>query len=348
MKKFYLLAVAILLSVSILNAQKVIVVDDDNNGDEFEVIVTALVNGGYIVDSINLENADTLTYADLQNYDMVLWTTGDDRVALNLWDTTSGNVQFNPALQQYYDNKDGAIWLDGLCFVKPLVVPTDGSSTDNDTVASLLPVNFSSGNFVHDVLGITSWVYESKSMGDDGVPQFDKTTENTITNLNPIKWQYSTLWRADAWEIMPEATPLYVMGPASYAGAGHTSFYKYVNNGVTLYVSSVRLGRVGDGSAFSQTNLDYLVASIVNDAPAAVNAIEQNNIKIYPVPADDYININGVDNAKVIISDIAGRTVVSQNISNNATINISNLQAGVYNLVIVSENNTLSQKIIVK
>ncbi len=351
MKKFYLFAVAILLSMSVLNAQKkVIVIDDDNNGDEFAPIVTALINGGFIADSINLENADTLTYADLQNYDMVIWHTGDDRVALNLWDTTStpGTVKFNPALQEYYDNKDGAIWLDGLCFIKPLVFTTDGSAADNDTVATLLPISFSAGNFIYDVLGITQWAYESKSMGDAGVPQYDKTAENTITTLNPIQWEYSTLWRADGWSVTPEATPLYQMGPSSYAGAGNVSFYKYVNNGVTLYVSSVRLGKVGDGSAFNQSNLDNLVASIVNDAPAAVNSVSNNNLTIYPVPADTYININGAENAQIIISDIAGRKVISQNISQNSTIDISNLPAGIYNISVTTDGYTVSQKIIVK
>ena len=152
-------------------------------------------------------------------------------------------------------------------------------------------------------------------MGDDGVPQFDKTTENTITNLNPIKWQYSTLWRADAWEIMPEATPLYEMGPSSYSGSGYTSFHKYYRNGVNMYVSSIRLAKIGDGSAFNQVNLDNLVASIVGNGTTGVKSVSNISINLYPNPTTDY-----------------------------ATINTSSFASGLHNVTILTNNEISSAK----
>ncbi len=351
MKKIFLFAVAVLMTASLVKAQSVMLVEDDNvNSDEFLPIATALQNGGFTFDTINLVNTDTILYSDIQNYDMIIWTTGSDRVALNLWDTTStpGTIKFYPALQQYYDNKDGVIWIDGIDFLKPLVIQTDGSANDNDTMATLLPLTFNDGSFIHDVLGIAQWNYESKSMGDNGVPEADKASSNDITTPSVIQWQWSTLWRGDGWTPVAGAVDLYDMGDASYGGAGYSMAFKYVSNGVTMYISSLRIGKLGDGSSFQQSAVDQLVSDIVSTAPVAVKNIENTNISVYPNPVVDVVNINGVQNAQVVISDVTGKSLVSQNVNGNTSIDVSGLAEGVYNLTIITEGNVYTQKILVK
>ena len=350
MKKIFLFAVAVLMTASLVKAQSVMVVADDNvYSDEYEAIATALQDGGFTFDTINLVNTDTILYSDIQNYDMIIWTTGSDRVDLNLWDTTStpGTIKFYPALQQYYDNKDGVIWIDGIDFLKPLVIPTDGSATDNDTMASLLPLTFNEGTFIHDVLGIAQWNFESKSMGDDGVPEADKAVSNNITSANVIQWSWSTLWRGDGWTPVDGAIDLYDMGPSTYEGAGYSMAFKYVSNDVIMYISSLRIAKLGNGGAFDQAVVDQLVADIVT-APTGVKTIENSNISVYPNPVVDVVNINGVQNAKVVISDVTGKSLITQNVNDNASINVSNLAQGVYNLTIITEGNVYTQKILVK
>ncbi len=353
MKKIYLLVVAVLLTVSFANAQSVMVVGDDNNGTEFEPVFDALITGGFTADTINLaDTTQSISYSDISNYDMVIWLTGDDRVALNLWDTTStpGTVKFNAALQQYYDNKDGAIWIDGLAFLKPLAIITDGSANDNDTIIKILPINYTAGSFVHDVLGIATWNFESKSMGDAGVSEADRASTNTITTLDPIEWTWAALWRAAGWTPVSSATDLYVMGPGSYQGVDYTMFHQYVNNGVVMFVSSIRIGKLGDGASntFNQSKVDQLVKEIVNHSTVGINNIENTNISVYPNPATDIINISGITNAQVNITDITGKTVISENINNNAQINVSNLASGIYNINIITNEGNFAQKIVIK
>ena len=344
-----------LFAVTFANAQiKVALVNDDNvSSIEADSVYNALVTGGFTANQFNVNN-DTLLYSDISSYDMVIWYLGNDRVGINLWDTvtTPGTTTFYPALQQYYDNADGAIWIDGLDVILPLLVQTNGNST-HDYDAVTRPVTFNSGDIIYDVLGVASWDYESHTDdASDGVPQLDKTSQNTITTLDPIQWKWSSLWRGDGWTPVSGAVSLYEMGPGSYAGAGYTSFHKYVNNGVTLYFSSIRLSVLGNGSSVVQANIDDLVADIVNDAVggSSVNEISANNIKIYPNPAvnSTIINLSKVNNAsEIIIVDITGRTVFSQDLNGQKQVNINTtgFAPGIYNVIISDGKNAKTVKL---
>jgi len=331
MRKFLSFLMIFVLIAGLSNAQtKVAFVMDDNTSNasnETSVISTALTNGGYVVGEFDLATLDTLLYSDISSYDIVLWSIADDRVALNLWDTVTspGVIQFYPALKEFYNNADGAIWIDGLDFFNTLAVQTDGT-TENDYESITKPINYSSGDFVYDVLGVSSWNYESKTDEGSGMPQLDKSSSNSITSLNPILSKYSTLWRADGWTSVAGATVLYEMGDGAYAGAGN-------------------------GSGLVQDNLDLLVADIINDVTvSSINKVSKLPIKIYPNPVTETATIilsKNKDNSNILICDISGKLVYSQKVraGENAIINTSNFSTGLYTVTILSNNTISSTKI---
>jgi O-glycosyl hydrolase len=76
-------------------------------------------------------------------------------------------------------------------------------------------------------------------------------------------------------------------------------------------------------------------------------------INIYPVPANDYLNVDLNENAfeSYEIAGIEGRIFLRQNIplyTNNVQITINNLPSGMYFLRMNSETNTLVEKFIVR
>ena len=355
MKKFLFSIIAVFMTVSLMNAQSVMVVNDNNvsgPNTEFHAIVDALIAGGYTYDSIDFQVVDTILYSEISNYDFIIWYTGNDRVAINLWDTTSTtDTAFYPALQQYYDNGEGAIWIDGLDVILPILVQTTIYSTDYDAITR--PYAFHPGNIIHDVLGIASWDYESKTDEGTGVPQLDKSSTNTITTLDPIQWTYSAGWRYDGWTPVSGAISLYEMGDATYAGAGYTSFHKYVNNGIELYFSSVRLGRMGNGSTFVQDSVNKLVDEICKDVTVYVAINEVSNspkFNIYPNPTSEYFNIDvsKLSNVQINVYSLSGRNVISESIKGNARIDVNNLSTGIYNVVITSNEGVSSKKLIIQ
>lgn len=73
-----------------------------------------------------------------------------------------------------------------------------------------------------------------------------------------------------------------------------------------------------------------------------------SSFKIAPNPANNYINITFVGTtAEYQISDVLGKIVQSGVISNNATIDISNLTKGVYAVHLMNEGKMNYQKIII-
>ena len=86
------------------------------------------------------------------------------------------------------------------------------------------------------------------------------------------------------------------------------------------------------------------------DRPLATDSFIKNNFSVYPNPANNVININKTKNvamASAQITDINGRVVKTVN-SEVSQINISDLNAGVYMLKIVTAEGTGTTKIIKK
>jgi len=75
----------------------------------------------------------------------------------------------------------------------------------------------------------------------------------------------------------------------------------------------------------------------------------ENSIKIYPNPTADFVNINGVGESQVFLTDISGKIIYQNNsCSENEIIDLTTFNSGVYILNVKSENYSISKKIIKK
>ncbi len=83
---------------------------------------------------------------------------------------------------------------------------------------------------------------------------------------------------------------------------------------------------------------------VVKDVPLSINQFNKSDIKIYPNPVQNQLNIesqeiiNGIE-----IFDLLGKKIFE---SKSKTIDVSGLQSGIYLLKINTENGILTQKII--
>lgn len=82
-----------------------------------------------------------------------------------------------------------------------------------------------------------------------------------------------------------------------------------------------------------------------NYSPLGVNETPADLISVYPNPANDVINLSGVTGASTVsIYDAAGRLVSTTVVENNA-LNVSSLEAGVYNISIENNGVTKMEKV---
>jgi hypothetical protein len=114
------------------------------------------------------------------------------------------------------------------------------------------------------------------------------------------------------------------------------------NTFVVVYVRSL-------SSVDGATEVFYDNFSLVAE-PLSVADFSASNVKIYPNPANDYINIesNVTQISKVVLYDILGKKVLSQNELTNNRLDISSLTKGVYFMKINANGNSITKKIIKK
>ena len=344
MRKKLLSIATFMFATVIANAQfNVLLVNDalgSSGSEEYLNIATAFTNSGYAFEVVNIDTTAAPGFDVLGGYDMVIWTTANNGVNLKLWDTTE-YVQYNPGLREYIES-GGIIWVDGLDYMYDIY----GSA----------PYSFVEGDFIYDVLGISA--YTAQSHADDSLGGFDglevayPTANNTIVTMETIKWKWSSVWYADAFDITDVANGLFEMGPAEYDFAGRICGLNKEN----VISTSMRIADLGDGSELVQADIDQLVMEMVDaaadgyfDPAVGINTVSKEDVSLYPNPASDNVTITfpASSDASLRIIDITGKVIFNTIIEANTTsyrMNISDYKTGIYFYELTINNTTVSHK----
>ncbi|HTO35279.1 MAG TPA: T9SS type A sorting domain-containing protein [Flavobacterium sp.] len=85
---------------------------------------------------------------------------------------------------------------------------------------------------------------------------------------------------------------------------------------------------------------------LVRNANLSTNHIDKSDIKIYPNPVQDILNIESQETVlSVEVFDLLGKKIL---VSKDKTIDVSKLKNGIYLLKINTENGVLTEKIMKK
>ncbi|MBK7031546.1 MAG: T9SS type A sorting domain-containing protein [Bacteroidales bacterium] len=124
---------------------------------------------------------------------------------------------------------------------------------------------------------------------------------------------------------------------------------------IAYIVSIVHPTGCGIGMRASDVNVVYS-----NEASLSLSSLDENkevNISIYPVPANDKINIQFGDNSNetinLTITDVTGRIIYSKQFSDVLpgqvhSINCTNYAEGMYLLNVISSGNKSTRKIVIQ
>lgn len=89
--------------------------------------------------------------------------------------------------------------------------------------------------------------------------------------------------------------------------------------------------------------------SILGQAVGLNDISKTSNLSIYPNPANDFFTISNANEAYIKVIDILGRTLITKHISSqNETISIKDLNAGIYSVQIIKDGEISSKKLIKK
>ncbi len=108
-------------------------------------------------------------------------------------------------------------------------------------------------------------------------------------------------------------------------------------------------GRIaGVGAPFNDGNwVDAGQVRVYEDGIQGLNTLNNANVKVYPNPVHDVLNIEGLEGEKMRYSiiDLAGRVVLSGELQ-NASIELSTLKTGVYTLQLEGENGVVTEVLV--
>ncbi|MFP9113054.1 T9SS type A sorting domain-containing protein [Flavobacterium sp. RHBU_3] len=92
-----------------------------------------------------------------------------------------------------------------------------------------------------------------------------------------------------------------------------------------------------------------VLSAFKSEAAAGVGQNELNKFAIYPNPTTGVLNFTTQEAVNVTITDLTGKTVfTAQGVQNGGSINLSNLQTGVYVAQVKGATTSQTQKIIIK
>lgn len=169
---------------------------------------------------------------------------------------------------------------------------------------------------------------------------------------------YENLYGGDPNYPTPTASGQNGGGAAVHAAYGPSAFPTYILIGPDGKIKNGDIWPISGVSSFESaiSNAGGSAALVVNNCDAlAVEDVAIENIKIYPNPASDFINVsfesNGDCNVKVI--DLQGREISTTEIKassgfQNAEISVSDLSAGSYIVTISNDTFSHTENIIIK
>ncbi len=230
----------VLNALGITSSSDVLVVDDDNKWNNEYIITGALDSLGmpysvFDCGDVGGMAAQKPTASDLNGRDLVIWFTGDDLNHLAFWNI---NDEDNPELINYLNLQGKKLWIIG----RDWLYDRYGAAPDT----------FSTGDFVYDYLGISSYDVQSyRDDGNVGVSELDLVPGNGILSVvDPIGWGNAGTRQGEPSLASDPAGNLYM---AYYDANGrHIMFQKYDG---TNWTSPIQIDDTPDTVSVQRPNI---------------------------------------------------------------------------------------------
>jgi hypothetical protein len=122
---------------------------------------------------------------------------------------------------------------------------------------------------------------------------------------------------------------------------------KVFSNGKVIEVDPVYNTKLSNWEGLYVTNGLSQIADLKMSA-TGINADEDVAIRIYPNPSNGIFNISGADASyQVIVTNAQGQIVYNQKLSSDR-LDLTNQPTGVYFIKLIGNNQTVTQKIVIR
>lgn len=143
------------------------------------------------------------------------------------------------------------------------------------------------------------------------------------------------------------ATTLPIVGAVDIVKSQY-EYYDYANSNLPIFIHiSISITPQGGGTPITETSF---VLSQYDGIFVSVDELEQFDFTVAPNPADDQVKVFGEfdANATAQLLDASGRVIETLNVSNGQSIDLSNLNSGMYMLTINNAGQTTTKTVVKK
>lgn len=299
------------------SAQDILLVNDNDfityNTD---TIISDLTAAGLSFDVWSIPDSGGAypTNAFMDVYDHVMWYASTDGVGLGFWDSGAQTELIDRVLSGKH------LWVIG----QDLLYAQHGSA----------PVTFTNGDFAYDFMGLTS--YDVQSYADDGAlgcsaVYVDAGVQGAFTDS--LAWIFATNWYMDGVSMAPMSTPIYAMGPGSYALDGSVSMFHYAPPGYSVmntFFDPALISTFEARVAFLSQTIQFLDGGMGIGAREAIAPLHIGNnptADIVTIATDmPFERVQTIDAQGRIVMDVAAAQ------ANPFVLDLSSVQAGTYTL----------------
>lgn len=221
---------------------------------------------------------------------------------------------------------------------------TPNSSVTNGVTADMgggfyIPSGLTIGNFVMGDSGLPASEWTSQSLGSSnssGDPYFVSRIE---AGASSIIFNGSGPFQLVLFDIIADPNP--TTGNILFVENGDPVFNEilFIQNYININLGS------GTTDAYLQNNPS---ANSINFSALSVeDEVLQNNIKIFPNPASEFINISSSIEIEIVkMFNLLGKEVLSTN--ETSQLKVNHLQSGIYFLKIFANKRSATKKIVIK
>jgi hypothetical protein len=316
------------------------------DGQNYDVTLE-LISGGNVVDSstftfdvgtITVVQDITALRADVENNGVGGFYEISGASTLTMADDFENRKWFQDDTPSgiYIEDQDGIIPNDAYASGDQ-VTGLRGVTEDNNGVLTFVPTSDNG-----TVAGNVTVTPEVISLSD-----FNNNFENYESVL--VGFQNVSFTIADGTETFTTGTN-YEFGNGSEVSEMRTTFFgaDYIDDIIPMGTLD---GLVGLGAEFNGSTQIYSRTSNDIDVTLSTNSFDTNQVQIYPNPVTNgQITVRHQLGSQVQLNiySISGKRLMTQDIGQNETINVSNLNTGVYFLNLVNDSQKITQKIIIK
>jgi len=169
------------------------------------------------------------------------------------------------------------------------------------------------------------------------------TPDVSVNNMLPVTGTTTYEWLVDGNGV--DFWP--VLG-VNYNFVGGTSSTDEIPRVLFMTAGTYRIELTITNSDYSNSPVVVNKVGYIVCGAVGVETTENSSYSIYPNPTTSMITVQVPEISDISIIDISGKVVIKQTISSSESINLGNLNKGVYFVNITSESTSVTKRVILK